>query len=310
MKGKDQNVVCFGEILWDNLPTGRKPGGAPMNVAYHLHKLGLQSHLISSIGNDHSGEELLTFLKRIGVGTFWVQTDYEHETSQVLASINKDNEVSYDIVAPVAWDFIQWDESMRDLIRTSDAFVFGSLGSRSEVSGSSLLKMLEYANYKVFDVNLRAPHYGRRLVADLLKRSDLVKVNAAELRMISEWNGISCSRELECIHALFDKFGIKEVLITRGSQGATYYNESLTYQYPSYTIKVADTIGSGDSFLAAFLAMKLQQKPLEEALDYAVAMGAFITAQYGACPDYSKLEFDRFLWEQKWRKSEALIYSH
>lgn len=304
-----KSVVCFGEVLWDNLPEGKRPGGAPMNVAYHLHKLGLRSHLISRIGNDLHGRGLLEFLNRIGVGAHWVQTDDVHETSQVLASINEDNEVSYDIVAPVAWDYIQYEESMQDMISSCDAFVFGSLSSRSDVSRSSLLKMLEYASYKVFDVNLRTPHYSPKLVADLLERTDMVKINAAELRMISEWTGMSCSREQDCIQALFGNFALKEILITRGSQGATYYTEDLAYQYPAYDIKVADTIGSGDSFLAAFLAMKLKGKPLEESLDYAVAMGAFITAQHGACPDYSKCDFDRFLWKHKWRASELLLHS-
>ena len=196
---------------------------------------------------------------------------------------------------------------MEDVIKASDAFVFGSLGSRNEVSRSSLLKMLEHARYKIFDVNLRTPHYSQDLVSELLGRADMVKINAAELHIISAWNGISCSRELDCIQALFSKFGLKEVLITKGSQGASYYNKDLTYQFPAYNIRVADTVGSGDSFLAAFLAMKLEGKPLDETLDYAVAMGAFITSQYGACPGYSKFDFDRFLWKQKWSTSQIVV---
>lgn len=295
-----KSVVCFGEILWDNLPNGKRPGGAPMNVAYHLHKLGLQSHLISSIGNDRAGNELVDFLDGIGVDTHWIQTNDKHETSQVLASVNEENEVSYEIVAPVAWDYIKWEEGMEELIRESDAFVFGSLASRNEISRSTLLKMLSYANYKVFDVNLRAPHYSPKLLSDLLRQADMVKINSAELHIIAEWSNISYSRELDVIEEIFSKFGMKEILITKGSKGATYYSRSLTYEYPAYSISVADTIGSGDSFLAAFLAMKLANEPLEFTLDYAVAMGAFITSQSGACPEYSKIDFDRFIWKRKW----------
>ena len=302
-----KSVVCFGEILWDNLPDGKRPGGAPMNVAYHLHKLGLQSHLISSIGNDQAGKDLLDFLNGIGVKTNWVQINDHQETSQVLAAINEDNEVNYEIVAPVAWDFIRWEGEMEQLIKTSDAFVFGSLGSRNEVSRSTLLKMLTHARYKIFDVNLRAPHYSPEFVGDLLRQADLVKINSAELRIICEWADISYSRELDCIEAIFSKFGMKEILITKGPHGATYYNRSLTYEYPAYSISVADTIGSGDSFLAAFLAMKLAGEPLEVTLDYAVAMGAFITAQSGACPEYSKFDFDRFIWKRKWCASEISL---
>ena len=295
-----KSVVCFGEILWDHLPDGRRPGGAPMNVAYHLHKLGLQSHLISSIGDDLAGKDLLNFLDRIGVQTNWIQIDSDHDTSQVLASINNENEVTYEIVAPVAWDFIRWEKEIQELVSTSDAFVFGSLASRNEVSRSTLFKMLQNAGYKVFDVNLRAPHYSPEFISDLLGLADMVKINAAELSMIAEWNDILYTKELDCIEAMFKKFGMTEILITKGAQGATYYNSELTYEYPAYHIDVADTIGSGDSFLAAFLAMKLAGAPLETTLDYAVAMGAFITARSGACPEYSKTDFDRFIWKRKW----------
>lgn len=302
-----KSVVCFGEILWDNLPGGKRPGGAPMNVAYHLHKLGLQSWLVSSIGNDVAGTELLDFLNGKGVETNWIQTDTDHNTSQVLASINDQNEVSYEIVAPVAWDFIRWEEEMKDLIKTSDAFVFGSLGSRNGVSRSTLYKMLSHASYKVFDVNLRAPHYSPEFLSELLGQADMVKINSTELQMIAEWSAISYSKELDCIEAIFNKFGMKEILITKGPNGATYYNKNLTYDYPAYSISVADTVGSGDSFLAAFLAMKLAGEPLEVTLDYAVAMGAFITAQSGACPEYSKFDFDRFIWKRKWCAADVTL---
>ncbi|MDB5021762.1 MAG: hypothetical protein JWQ28_2889 [Pedobacter sp.] len=295
-----KSVVCFGEILWDNLPGLKRPGGAPMNVAYHLHKLGLQSHLISSIGNDKPGKDLLDFLNRIGVEAELVQIDDKHETSQVLASINDDNEVSYEIVAPVAWDYIKWDDGMAELIARSDAFVFGSLASRNDVSRSTLHSMLDRAHYTVFDVNLRAPHYSPEFVSHLLKRANLVKLNTAELGLIAEWNDINYPLELDCIEAIFSKFGMDEILITKGAHGATYYNKNLTYEYPAYSISVADTIGSGDSFLAAFLAMKLSGEPLDITLDYAVAMGAFITTKSGACPEYSKFDFDRFIWKRKW----------
>jgi len=295
-----KSVVCFGEILWDNLPEGRKPGGAPMNVAYHLHKLGLQSHLISCIGDDQPGRDLMGFLANIGLQTNWIQVDNEHETSQVVATINEENEVTYEILAPVAWDFITLEDKTEDLVKTADAFVYGSLASRNETSRVALLQMLEKAKYKVFDVNLRTPHYHPELVADLLRRADLVKINSAELCMIAGWNSIPCLTELDCVEALFKKFGMSEILITKGSQGARYYNNEIVYEYPAYRINVVDTIGSGDSFLAAFLAMRLTGEPMDIAMDYSAAMGAFITGQSGACPEYSKSDFDRFLWKKKW----------
>ncbi|QIL37982.1 carbohydrate kinase [Pedobacter sp. HDW13] len=217
---KNKSIVCFGEILWDNLPTGSKrPGGAPMNVAYHLHKLGLTSYLISSIGNDEPGAELLGFLDSIGVEKEWVQINRERQTSQVVAKINAEHEVSYDIVAPVAWDYIRNESGLEELVKKSDGFVFGSLCSRNEVSRATLLNLLDNASYKVFDVNLRAPHYTPELITGLLKKADMVKINAAELSLIAQWNNIDPSRELDCVEAIFEKFGMSEILITKGRMG-------------------------------------------------------------------------------------------
>lgn len=294
-----KNTVCFGEILWDMLPTGKKPGGAPMNVAYHLHKLGLNSQFISSVGNDNAGSELIGFLEEMGLSTQNIQTNTAQKTSEVLATINDNHEVSYDIVYPVAWDYIAWDPAYEELLRSSDAFIFGSLASRNEASKATLLKMLDYCKYRVFDVNLRAPHYSPQLIEALLKKTDLLKLNGAELQLIGEWFSSSLKKEADIVEMLFNDFGIKEIIITKGSTGASYYTPSLQYNYPAYKITVNDTVGSGDSFLAAFISMKLVNAHLEETLDYAVALGAFITTQAGACPPYSKYDLTRFIWKKQ-----------
>ncbi|PTS94660.1 carbohydrate kinase [Pedobacter sp. HMWF019] len=302
-----KTTVCFGEILWDMLPTGKKPGGAPMNVAYHLRKLGLHSYMISRVGYDASGKELRAFVQSIGLPVDYIQEDNLHKTSEVVASIKENHEVSYDIVYPAAWDFISWQPEYETLLLRADAFIFGSLGSRNSDSQEALFRMLEYTAYNVFDVNIREPYYSQELIAALLHRSHLVKVNIAELMMIAGWYDASCNTEQEAVDMLFNKFNIREVLITKGSNGATYYTASFRYDYPAYSIRVADTVGSGDSFLAAFLAMKLGEQPVEVTLDYAVAMGAFITAQSGACPAYSKFDLDRFIWKRKLGMEEKSI---
>lgn len=294
----DKSVVCFGEILWDVLPTGKKPGGAPMNVAYHLHKLGLKSSMISSVGNDLPGMELLDFLKSIDLPLNYIQHHAQQPTSEVHTEIGEHDEVTYDIVYPVAWDFIEFKPAHEALIGQADAFIFGSLGSRNEVSRTTLVRMLDHAKYRVFDVNIRAPHYSQEFITLLLGKCDMVKLNGAELEMISGWYEPACTNEIERIEMLFERFDFQEVIITKGSKGATYYTEAIRYDYPCYPVAVQDTVGSGDSFLAAFLAMKLSNEPLEEMLDYAVAMGAFITSKSGACPDYSKFDLDRFIWKR------------
>ena len=159
----DHKVVCFGEVLWDILPSGPVPGGAPMNVTYHLHKQQKNPALITRIGLDDKGKELHNIFSDHGVCTDYFQIDYDHETGKVYAEPNEHNEVVYDIVMPVAWDFIQWEDSFENLISNADFFVFGSLSARSQVSKNTLLKALETAKNKVLDINLRAPHFNRRI---------------------------------------------------------------------------------------------------------------------------------------------------
>lgn len=293
-------VVCFGEILWDNLPNGRRPGGAPMNVAYHLHRLGLKSQLVSSVGKDASGEGLIDFLETLGVETTYVQVNPEQHTSEVQASVNPDNhEVTYEILSPVAWDFIQWAPELAGVVEAAQAFVYGTLSARNAASRSTLNQLLESATYRVFDVNLRAPHYTKATIEQLLYPAHLAKLNQSELKLIAQWFNPTCRTEAQCVDVLFNKFKLEEMLITKGGDGASYYSPMVRYDYPAYNIDVNDTIGSGDSFLAAFLAMKLNNEPLELMMDYSAALGAFITAQAGACPPYSKSDLERFIWKKK-----------
>lgn len=295
-------VVCFGEILWDVLPDVRKPGGAPMNVAYHLNKLGISVDLLSSVGHDQAGNDLIAFLQSGGLSASLVQRNPVYATSEVLARITENHEVTYNIVKPVAWDYIEYTTEMRDAVSKADAIVFGSLSTREPVTRETLYSLIESASYRVFDVNLRAPHYSDDIIINLLKRADMVKLNLSELLLIVRWLSTTVIKdEVQAVDLLFSRFQIQEVLITKGGKGATYYSRQIRYDYPTYAIEVADTIGSGDAFLAAFLAMKLTNEPLEVMLDYAVAMGAFITSQSGACPDYSKFDLERFIWKKKYR---------
>jgi fructokinase len=122
-----KRATCFGEILWDVLPSGELPGGAPMNVAYHLHKLGIKTNIITRIGKDDHGERLLALLRSQGVDITSVQVDDKHQTGLVQATVGLDNEVSYDIIAPVAWDHIELQENLHAVVAASDYFIFGSL---------------------------------------------------------------------------------------------------------------------------------------------------------------------------------------
>ena len=297
MENSTCHVVCFGEILWDNLPTGRKPGGAPMNVAYHLNKLGATSTLISRVGEDQNGEELLQLIRSKGLSTEFCQTDDQHKTSTVEVSIGADHEVKYEIVAPVAWDYIQPEQRLEDLVSSADAFVFGTLAVRNAISFQTLQKLLAKAKYKVFDVNLREPHYSKQDIAKLLHQTDLLKLNIHELNLLSAWFSGDCFTEWDRIKVLQKQFGIREIVVTKGAIGATYYTENAQCNYPAFEVEVNDTIGSGDSFLAAFLSQKLIQKDIQESLTSASALGAYVTTRAGACPEYKRYDLNRFIWK-------------
>ncbi len=280
-----KKVICFGEILWDNLPSGRLAGGAPMNVAYHLRKLGIDSEMLSRVGNDVAGKDLQDFIASIGIPTQLIQVDELQSTSEVIAELKANNEMSYTIVYPTAWDFIAWKNSYSDELKATDAFLFGSLASRNETSRNTLLQLLEHSKFSVFDVNLRAPHYEQSLVGELLKKANLVKLNENEIVLLGNWF-TNFSKEEDQVKSLLEQFDIAEIVVTKGAQGSTYYNSHTSIHQSAVKVNVVDTVGSGDSFLAGFLAKKLAGEKIEDCLSFASTIGAFITTYAGACPAY------------------------
>lgn len=290
-----KRVVCYGEVLWDVLDKVKHPGGAPMNVSYHLSMLGVPNILISRVGSDKNGEELLEFLDQMGVATDFIQHDERHPTGSVLATISEDDEVSYQIVAPVAWDFIEHEDRLSKLIDSSDVLVYGSLAARSATSRNTLMQLLAVAKYRLFDLNLRPPHYTPELIDGLLRHADAAKLNVHELAQVSDWLDIGTGNERARIGKLQDRYGLKEIIVTRGSQGASYYAEDACLDFPAIRVSVKDTVGSGDAFLAAFLAQKVKGERQEALLELATALGAYVTTKTGACPTYSRADLERFI---------------
>ncbi|EHQ30669.1 carbohydrate kinase family protein [Mucilaginibacter paludis] len=287
-------AICYGEILWDILPDGPQPGGAPLNVAYHLNKLGVKGSLASKVGNDSNGKKLESLLDRWGLSKDLLQQDDQYPTSEVLAKMNNGNEVSYEIVFPVAWDFIDDSKLISKQISPSTYFVFGSLASRNKVSKDTLFELLESDVIKVLDINLRPPFIGRELLSDLLKKADIVKFNQAELEMVQTYFRGSYWNEAEQIKFVQDQFNVREVIVTKGEFGASYYKESEAYHAAGREVKVKDTIGSGDAFLAAFIANHYTNEHPGTILRNAIAMGGFVATQKGGCPEYNLSQYTRF----------------
>jgi fructokinase len=296
MEGKKIKVACFGEVLWDIFPgEQRMAGGAPFNVAYHLFKMGIDANMISRVGNDKLGHELLQKIKGWHISIDGIQVSTTQPTSTVVASIDENNEAHYDIVQNVAWDFIEVSPQDQQMLASTDALVFGSLATRNEKSKNTLFELIEASTYNVFDINLRAPYYDVRIIKDLLHKTQLAKFNKAELRMMIDFFGKTYSTEKDSIRYLQDTFGMHEIIISKGSKGALYAYDDDFYLYPTIPIEVKDTVGSGDSFLAGFLSKRLEKgASANQIMLQAISLGAFITAREGACPEYTLEDFITF----------------
>jgi fructokinase len=280
-------ITCFGEMLWDILPTGKQPGGAPLNVAVHLHNFGLEAQLISRLGHDELGAELRAFVEGKGLSTRYVQQGETHLTGVVKANVSDNQEVTYKIVQPVAWDYIQYTADLSALVEASEVFVYGSLAARSSVTRETLYRLLQQARLKVFDVNLRAPHYSRDVVTYLLRQADVVKLNHHELAEIMGWFGVSPTEETS-LEWLAARFQLEAVCVTKGADGAVLWTGGQLYRSPGIAVRVQDTIGSGDAFLAAFIRGWRGRQAPAQYLAFACAAGSLVASCHGATPAISE----------------------
>lgn len=287
-------IICYGEVLWDLLPTGKMAGGAPMNVAYHTQNLGLQSFMISKIGTDELGKELMNFLETKSVDTSFIQTDDVHTTGKVMVHLDEGGSPSYEIIQPVAWDFIEPADDAIAMVQQSAALVFGSLACRSERSRQTLLQLIPHAKLRVLDVNLRSPFYSKEILEPLLSGANIIKVNEEELREICGWYGAE-EEDVALIHFLVEKFGPKTIIVTMGADGVLCYDQEKYYFQSGLKIEVKDTVGSGDSFLAGFLSKYLLHVDIQQCLAFANGIGALVATKRGGTPELSQEEISAFM---------------
>jgi fructokinase len=287
-------IVCFGEVLWDMLPSGAKPGGAPMNVAIHLKRQGLNPLIVSSVGNDENGQKLRAFLQETGMSLEFLQTDKTLPTSQVLVYLDSEKNATYEICEPVAWDNIQYSNELKKLAAKTDLIVFGTLALRNENTRQTLLKFLNHSPAKRFlDVNLRPPYDNRNVIEKMLHLADFAKLNNEELATIAGWNSQKGTEE-ELVRWLSGFFSCSTVCVTRGANGAALFIQNELFEHPGFKVQTVDTVGAGDSFLAGLIAQLSAGISHEKALEYACATGAFVASQPGAVPEYSKEDIKDF----------------
>jgi fructokinase len=284
-------VICYGEVLWDVLADGPQIGGAPLNVAYHLSKLGVKSSVISKVGKDKNGSMIQSIFEEWGLDLSYLQVDSEYSTSEVIVKFNEQSDAQYEIIYPVAWDFIHRVETPFD---SGSYFVFGSLSCRNKTSRTTLFEMLDQDLINVMDVNLRDPYVTKSDLEYLLGKAAIMKSNREELKRISLLFGGCYESEKDKVDFLADKFGLSEIIITKGAAGASYYLGGHCYSAASPAIRVQDTIGSGDAFMAAFIAGRISGCDPQTTLENSIAMGAFISTKKGGCPDYESTDFEIF----------------
>ena len=288
-------ITCFGETLWDIFPNEKKIGGAPLNVACRLHALGSRVHLISRVGKDENGAKILKYLEHQGMISSGVQIDETHATGVVQVRLDNSNTASYTIERPAAWDFISIDEQTLYKVRASDAIIFGSLSCRSETSKNTLFTLLKEKVFKVFDANLRPPHYSFDLIHELMKKADFIKLNDEELDEICESLNIGAKSVQEQILELSKHAGCSNICITLGKNGAILFTNEKMYRNPGYKVVVKDTVGAGDSFLASLIHQFLLGKNPQEALDYSCAVGSLVASKPGANESVHEDEIQQLL---------------
>ena len=295
MKIKNNQILCIGEILWDNLPSGAKPGGAPMNVALHLNRIGQKVSISSKVGNDKQGKKLLAFLEDSGLRTDLIQIDETLPTSEVLVHLDENNNATYEICEPVAWDNLVLTDSLLSQAKTSGLIIYGTLASRNPETRKTILRLLENDVVKLIDVNLRQPYDTREIVEQLILKSDIVKLNDEELGVFGQWYNKHKHDEESLVRWFAEEYNSKMVIVTKGDKGALLYSDGEFFDHPGFKVDAVDTVGAGDAFLAGFIAALLEGKTNDKALEFACAAGAFVASKAGATPEYDRIEIEQLL---------------
>ena len=279
-------IVGLGEILWDLLPDGKVLGGAPANVACHAGRLGGESYVVSAVGKDKPGREILHKLKRMGLKSEYISVDVAHPTGIVTVKLDKIGVPDFTIHTGVAWDYIPWNDNLHELAKKADAICFGSLAQRLETSRKTIRNFLLQSKkecLRIFDVNLRQSFFNKEILKESLKISDFFKLNDDELPVISKMFSANGS-EHDISLKILDEFNLKLIAVTKGSKGSSLYTRDEVSSYKVPEVNVVDTVGAGDAFTAVLIMGLLRGLPLKKIHENATEIAAFVCTQKGATP--------------------------
>lgn len=280
-------IVGIGEVLWDVLPEGKKLGGAPANFAYHVSQFGLESCVVSAVGGDSLGDELLANLDEKGLNRLIERIPYPTGTVQV--EIDQTGIPQYEIKEQVAWDNIPYTQPLEQLAAHTQAVCFGSLAQRSDVSRATIGRFLDAMpqdddTLVVFDVNLRQGFFNAEILDASMKRCNVLKINDEELAAVSRLFGCPEIDLQDKCWLLLDKYNLKMLILTCGINGSYVFAPGNFSFRETPVVEVADTVGAGDSFTAAFISSVIKGKPIAEAHRTAVEVSAYVCTQNGAMP--------------------------
>lgn len=289
------DFIAFGEILWDCLPSGRHAGGAPFNVTAHLAQIGVSSALISCVGRDTLGDEILAVAAHKNVNVdFVTRARIGLPTGTVLVTVDEHGNATYELVQPVAWDEIRVPRAALEAVSQAHAFIYGSLAGRSPYNLEQLDRLLDVKGpLKFFDVNLRPPFSEPPLIMELAKRADVLKMNDGEVGRLAAWiqtgeAAPNTPRDEEGIRraceTLANATGVGRICVTRAEEGAAFWNHGELTTAPAPHVEVRDTVGAGDAFMAGLMVGCARGTEPRKVLENACRLGAFVASHHGATP--------------------------
>lgn len=285
-------IAAFGEVLWDNVEGEYHLGGAPLNFTAHAVQCGLPAAIISAYGADELGEKAKVEIEALKVDTAFLQVS-DKDTGTVQVTLHN-GQPEYNITKEVAYDYILTHKIDFELLNQYDSFYFGTLAQRNPVSQACLKMIFERCSFEMvfLDVNLRQSFYTLKILFDSIKQCTVLKLNDDEVAVLSELL-FECHLSLETFSKkLIDQFSnIKTLIITKGAKGCLVYESKEFIHISSTPVEVADTIGAGDSFSAAFCAFYLRTNDVKAAAKLANKIGGFVASQHGAIPIYNIQKF-------------------
>ncbi len=279
--------IGLGEVLWDLLPGGRQLGGAPANFAYHAHALGAESLVVSRVGRDDLGRDILERLNALGLATSGISVDPAAPTGTVSVALDPTGKPTYTIHLDVAWDFLEAGLEVLRVAAAADAVCFGTLAQRHPVARESIRRVLQATRpeaLRIFDINLRQRFWSREVIVESLALANVLKLNDEELPILADLLGWPAEDDDRLLARLAQRFDLRAVALTRGARGSLLWTAGRSWDWPGSDLKVADTVGAGDSYTAALALGLLSGKAPEDILRIAHRVADFVCTQPGATP--------------------------